>query len=173
MSTFRMCNGCTACCTIPPIPELDKPMYTECRFSSGFGCHVHGTELQPEVCCLYECDWLKGDAPECDYPPHCGYFLTTSFDEELPGVVTAMWEYTPDALKAQSAVLKIHELVGLGRCIAVRDLNGNCALIHRPGLSVPRRVRRRWKRLGLNVKAMTFAEFRRGVSAPNTAHQVG
>lgn len=52
------CDGCTACCKIMKIHELDKPANAwcpHCRIGSGCGSY----ETRPESCRVYECVWLQ------------------------------------------------------------------------------------------------------------------
>lgn len=52
------CGGCTACCKIMKVRELDKPANVwcaHCRIGSGCGIYAE----RPESCRVYECLWLK------------------------------------------------------------------------------------------------------------------
>lgn len=52
------CDGCTACCKVLKIQELDKPGNTWCRHCKiGVGCGAY--ETRPEACRIYECVWLQ------------------------------------------------------------------------------------------------------------------
>lgn len=52
------CDGCTACCKILKISELEKPANIWCRHCKvGEGCGIY--ETRPEVCRSYACLWLK------------------------------------------------------------------------------------------------------------------
>ncbi|QYO75388.1 YkgJ family cysteine cluster protein [Devosia salina] len=55
----RDCEGCTACCSFPPIhaPELQKPANTLCGHCvAGQGCTVY--EARPTVCRGFFCGWF-------------------------------------------------------------------------------------------------------------------
>ena len=55
---MHSCDGCTACCKILKIRELDKPANTWCRHCEiGVGCAIYDT--RPESCRVYECVWLQ------------------------------------------------------------------------------------------------------------------
>jgi uncharacterized protein len=55
---MHSCDGCTACCKILKIRELDKPGNTWCRHCNiGVGCGIYDT--RPESCRVYECVWLQ------------------------------------------------------------------------------------------------------------------
>lgn len=52
------CDGCTACCKVLKIRELDKPgnvWCAHCKIGAGCGCY----ETRPESCRVYECVWLQ------------------------------------------------------------------------------------------------------------------
>ena len=52
------CDGCTACCKIMKVRELDKAAHAWCRHCHiGSGCGIY-TE-RPASCREYECLWLK------------------------------------------------------------------------------------------------------------------
>lgn len=52
------CEGCTACCKVLKIRELDKPAHVWCKHCKiGVGCGSY--ETRPESCRVYECIWLQ------------------------------------------------------------------------------------------------------------------
>ncbi len=62
------CDGCTACCKIMKVRELDKPANVwcqHCRIGSGCGIYVE----RPESCRVYECLWLKTQRMGRPIPP--------------------------------------------------------------------------------------------------------
>ena len=65
------CDGCTACCKIMKVRELDKPANVwcqHCRIGSGCGIYVE----RPESCRVYECLWLKTQRMGRPIPPELG-----------------------------------------------------------------------------------------------------
>jgi len=55
---MHSCGGCTACCKVMKVRELDKPANTWCRHCTiGVGCGIYAT--RPESCRVYECVWLQ------------------------------------------------------------------------------------------------------------------
>ena len=54
----RVCGGCTLCCKLVPVPEIDKGANTRCVHQSSAGCGVHGTARQPRSCQAFACRWL-------------------------------------------------------------------------------------------------------------------
>ena len=52
------CDGCTACCKVLKIRELEKPGNSWCQHCKiGVGCRIY--ETRPESCRVYECIWLQ------------------------------------------------------------------------------------------------------------------
>jgi hypothetical protein len=55
---MHSCDGCTACCKILKIRELNKPANTWCAHCNiGVGCGIY--DARPESCRAYECVWLQ------------------------------------------------------------------------------------------------------------------
>ena len=55
---MHSCDGCTACCKVMEIRELNKPGNTWCQHCKiGVGCGIYDT--RPESCRVYECVWLQ------------------------------------------------------------------------------------------------------------------
>lgn len=58
MTAKRACAGCTMCCKLLSIEELDKPMGVLCRHAqNGRGCGIY--EQRPWGCRAFECLWLS------------------------------------------------------------------------------------------------------------------
>ena len=57
MTTGRACDGCTLCCKLFAIAELEKPMGVLCKHAViGRGCSIY--EQRPHVCRVSDCLWL-------------------------------------------------------------------------------------------------------------------
>ncbi len=57
MSGGRTCGGCTMCCKLLGVVELDKPMGVWCAHAlKGSGCAIY--EQRPQTCRTYDCFWL-------------------------------------------------------------------------------------------------------------------
>lgn len=58
---MNTCGDCTLCCTLLPVPELDKPANTHCQHCIvGKGCSIY--EDRPQVCRPFNCAWLQSSA---------------------------------------------------------------------------------------------------------------
>jgi len=79
----RQCGGCTACCKITPVKELDKPANTRCqhqRFQKG--CAIYAK--RPMSCRLWSCAWLVDPAAADLRRPDHGHMVV----DILPDFVT-------------------------------------------------------------------------------------
>jgi hypothetical protein len=71
MTAPRACDGCTLCCKMLAISELQKPMGTWCVHTlKGKGCGAY--ETRPGSCRAFECLWLStADMPDHWRPDRC------------------------------------------------------------------------------------------------------
>lgn len=53
------CDGCTLCCELLRVPELDKPAGIMCDHCDGTKCTIHTD--RPEVCRKFECVYSRMD----------------------------------------------------------------------------------------------------------------
>lgn len=82
----RSCGGCTACCTILPVGELDKPALTRCQHQrSGKGCAIY--DRRPQSCVHWSCVWLAlpEETRDLSRPDRSGYVI-----DILPDYVTTV-----------------------------------------------------------------------------------
>ena len=60
--TTRQCGGCTLCCKLLPVPQLDKAAGKRCQHQRyGKGCAVYHRKGFPPSCALWNCRWLVND----------------------------------------------------------------------------------------------------------------
>jgi hypothetical protein len=85
---MRTCGGCTKCCSLVPVKELNKPSNTRCKFQrTGKGCAVYHRPEKgfPWSCGAWNCVWLQsGDAGDLRRPDRSGYVI-----DIMPDYVTA------------------------------------------------------------------------------------
>ena len=63
MTVNRACEGCTMCCKLLAVPELQKPMGLGCpHVINGQGCGIY--EARPRSCRVFDCLWLTTDLPD-------------------------------------------------------------------------------------------------------------
>lgn len=82
---MKTCGGCTACCTILPVPEIGKRAHQSCRFQrdalnvAGPGCATYAT--RPSSCRAWSCVWLTDDdLPDELRPDRCGVVFDPVLD---------------------------------------------------------------------------------------------
>jgi uncharacterized protein len=71
----RTCSGCTLCCSLLGIVELQKPVFTICRHCViGKGCKIY--EVKPQTCTDFLCSYrISADLAEYWNPRVCGMVL--------------------------------------------------------------------------------------------------
>ena len=102
----RECGECTLCCTLLPVPVLEKPANTDCVNCKG-GCTIY--ETRPMPCRTYHCEWLKGEFPEEMRPdkthvvfeamseePLILALIEPGFDDALPKMTNELLHYLED-----------------------------------------------------------------------------
>ncbi len=118
----RDCGDCNVCCTIMPVPQLQKPAGVECKDWDkdrvGGGCKVYAT--RPQVCRQWACVWRSGSnllEPE-DRPDRLGIMLDTM--RQIPGkpFVDAILVYETRPGGFQEAMPTIRKLA-LKRAVVV------------------------------------------------------
>ena len=86
--TSRACDGCSLCCTLLAIPELQKAMYVRCRHAvDRQGCGIY--ERRPAVCRAFDCLWLQEPGvPDYWRPDQSGMVLAGDPSGTLVSVLT-------------------------------------------------------------------------------------
>ena len=77
---MRECGECTLCCTLLPVPILDKPANTDCVHCDG-KCTIY--ETRPTPCRTYRCEWLKGEFEESMRPDKSHVVFEAMSEEPL------------------------------------------------------------------------------------------
>ncbi len=72
MNPKRSCKGCTACCVVFTVVDMDKPSHTPCQHICERGCAIHD-EPRPSMCTDFLCNWVTHpDWGEELRPDKCG-----------------------------------------------------------------------------------------------------
>lgn len=114
---MRRCGECRLCCSVFPLPALDKPAGVWCRLLGPGGCTVHDLG-QPEVCSRYACWWLEHeDLPDEARPDRLGVVVTESGTvtvrgRELPVLVINL--VNPDSDRGPAARKMIEDFLAAG-----------------------------------------------------------
>lgn len=64
MPQVRSCGGCTICCKLVGVEEIDKKAGTWCPHCSRTGCSKFGDPTRPASCGEFVCLWAAGLWPE-------------------------------------------------------------------------------------------------------------
>lgn len=82
----RKCGGCTLCCKLLPVRELDKGANTHCKHQrSGKGCAVYRKPGMPISCSLWSCRWLFDEAASGLSRPDRTHYVI----DAMPDYITA------------------------------------------------------------------------------------
>ncbi len=117
---MRRCGECRLCCSVFPLPALDKPAGRWCRLLGPAGCTVHDLG-QPEVCSQYACYWLEHEGlPEESRPDRVGMVVTESGSatvggREMPVLVINLAE--PDSDRGPAAQAMIEDFLAAGMAL--------------------------------------------------------
>lgn len=78
----RECGGCTMCCKVMHVPELEKPAGIWCPHCAvGEGCGIY--DERPKPCRDFECLWLQDDGRvllDADRPDRIGVVFWIATD---------------------------------------------------------------------------------------------
>jgi hypothetical protein len=88
----RRCGGCTLCCKLLPVREVDKGAGERCRHQrTGKGCAIYAK--RPMTCQLWSCAWLSSPAETADLrrPDRSRYVV-----DNMPDFVTFTYPDRPD-----------------------------------------------------------------------------
>lgn len=75
---MRQCGECTLCCTLLPVPVLNKPKLVNCVHCAS-GCSIYSE--RPIPCRTFHCEWLKGEFKE-DMRPDKSHVVFEAMTQE-------------------------------------------------------------------------------------------
>jgi hypothetical protein len=103
----RACGGCTGCCRIPPIREMDKPANVPCiHCGVGVGCRIYAE--RPPVCQKFMCNWLTQiDVGDHWYPPVSNIVLAE--DRASATLIAHVDSAFPDAWRQAPYYDELHQ----------------------------------------------------------------
>ena len=130
---MRHCGGCTLCCKLLPVNELDKAAGERCRHQrTNKGCAVYNTRKMPPCCHFWNCRWLvNDDTADLSRPDRAHYVI-----DLLPDYVTVIDNETGE--KTNVEVIQIwcdpkypdaHRDPALRRYLERRAAEGKMALV--------------------------------------------
>lgn len=72
----RSCSGCTLCCKIVAVPEIEKPRGTWCPYClRGKGCRIYAD--RPDGCRTFLCGWLTNPRFGPEWKPNRSKIVIT------------------------------------------------------------------------------------------------
>ena len=103
----RACNGCTLCCTLLSVEELNKAPGVTCPHCQvGCGCTIH--DARPTECRGFYCDYLLNPALNEDWrPARCR--IVVSFEDYNNALVIHVDPNCPDAWRAEPFLSQIEQ----------------------------------------------------------------
>ncbi len=110
------CDGCTLCCYLFNIPELDKDSSTECYYCDGKGCTIYNN--RPDYCKGFNCAYLQQRNPNIKLrPDKCGVVFEKindqlfhgTMDERNPFSKTARGQIVSFNNQGYSVVIKLKD----------------------------------------------------------------
>lgn len=148
--TDRQCGGCTLCCKLVPVHELQKAAGERCRHQqTGKGCAVYRKPGMPMSCALWSCRWLvNDDTAELRRPDRSRYVIDIMPDfvvitnvetgERTNVEVIQIWcdPKARDAWRIDDALLDYIERRGReGKAALIRYSNNEGCTVFPPSMS--------------------------------------
>jgi hypothetical protein len=122
----RSCAGCTICCTLLSIDELDKPSGQDCAHCDiGIGCTIYAA--RPTSCSGFYCGYLLNASLGEEWRPlDCGIVL--SYDSGTNRIIVSveaargeLWKQQPYYAMLESWATRILPVQGLVLVLQGRD----------------------------------------------------
>jgi hypothetical protein len=174
----RKCGGCTLCCKLLPVRELDKEAGERCRHQrAGKGCAVYRRPGMPASCHFWTCRWLTGDdTGELHRPDRSRYVIDVMPDfvtcvDDITGrrwtiEVVQIWcdPKAREAWRRDQALLDYIERRGKeGKAAIVRFNNREACTVFPPDMSDDRQWHYRYDGT-IGERTHTFYEIARAIS---------
>lgn len=133
---MRKCGACTLCCTLPAIPELDKPAGVPCRHLTAKGCGIYDSPERPELCRSFACNWLKGAVDEHARPDIVGAFTTPMADGDGLGGRGGMMVHAEDRRFERFGAMRriMREVVDAGGEVLIATVTGRRIITNNPAV---------------------------------------
>lgn len=94
----RSCHGCTLCCRLPDIDDLDKPADAWCRHCiAGKGCSIYAD--RPKLCRDFLCRWMLDDGLGPEWEPSRSRMMVYGQGEQITVLADPdrpdLWRHEP------------------------------------------------------------------------------
>jgi hypothetical protein len=154
-AALRTCGGCTGCCRILPIRELEKPANVTCTHCNvGLGCGIYAQ--RPQVCQTFVCAWLAHSEVGAHWYPSISHMvlaedrntatLVAHVDAAFPQAWRQppyfdelhTWAANPTPTRQRVAVKLGDELIAIfpvGERLLGPMRSNQVVLVHEPGMT--------------------------------------
>lgn len=124
--SVRPCDGCTVCCSVFGVEEINKPVWTKCEHLSDRGCGIYDT--RPTHCRGFYCMWQNGLGTAGERPDKLGViFAPTNGKTDFTGEMEIQaYEVVPLAFN-KPEVVKLAKTFGdrgklvIGHCYGGKE----------------------------------------------------
>ena len=121
----RPCDGCTECCSVFGVEEIDKDPWVPCQHLSHDGCGIYAT--RPKYCRTFYCLWQNGMGSASDRPDKLGVIFapTNGRTEFTKQQEIQAYEIEKGAFDNQQVVVLCQRFVDRGKLIIGHTYGGN------------------------------------------------
>jgi len=121
MTDDDRCGGCTLCCDLLAVEELDKAEHERCKHCVvGFGCAIFGEKTRPAACRAYQCAYLFNQSwPLALRPDRCGVVFEPFNEDELMCFSANVDPTCPEAWRHDAGRVAIDRMVRSGYSVIV------------------------------------------------------
>lgn len=123
-SQVRPCDGCTECCSVFGVEEIDKEPWVPCDHLSHEGCGIYTT--RPKYCRSFYCLWQNGMGGASDRPDRLGVIFapTNGKTEFTRQQEIQAYEVEPGAFNKPQVVLLSQRFVDRGKLVIGHTYDG-------------------------------------------------
>jgi hypothetical protein len=145
----RPCDGCTECCSVFGVEEIDKDPWVPCDQLSHEGCGIY--ETRPKQCRTFHCLWQNGMGSQSDRPDKLGviYAPTNGKTEFTKQQEIQAYEIEVGAFDNQDVIKLSQRFVDRGRLVIGHTYDGESMRFMGP----PKKIAKAEKWAANNKKA--------------------
>jgi hypothetical protein len=145
----RPCDGCTECCSVFGVDEIEKDPWIPCDQLSHEGCSIY--ETRPKQCRGFHCLWQSGVGTQDDRPDRLGviYAATNGRTDFTRQQEIQAYEIEPGAFDEPRVVKLSQRFVDKGRLVIGHTYEGETFRFMGP----PKKVAKAEKWAEKNAKA--------------------
>lgn len=120
------CGGCTVCCRVMGVDDIDKAPGVMCvHCAEGVGCRIY--ETRPRACMDFQCEWLKAAMPE-SLRPDLSHVLLVGTDDHM--LIAKIDPAYPEAHKHDHAMAALLRMTAQSGTVVIIMLGEQLIEIH-------------------------------------------